>query len=55
LSDIPICKYCGREMKLNPAMSTRTVQQYLCACQGFIYHVNVPNWKPPLELHKPRK
>jgi hypothetical protein len=42
-------------MQLNTAMGTPTVQQYLCGCQGFIYHVNVPNWKPPLELRPPRR
>lgn len=55
MSYVPVCRYCGKPMKLNPAMSTETVQQYICHCQGFIYHVNVIAWKPPLELHRPRK
>lgn len=50
---IPECRYCRRPMQLNTAMSTPTVQQYICGCQGFIYYVNTTTaWKPPLELRR---
>jgi hypothetical protein len=52
---IPACRYCQRPMQLNAAASTATVTQYMCACRGAIYFVNAPNWKPPLELRKPRR
>ncbi len=51
----PLCRYCKRSMQLNTATSTPTVQQYICGCQGFLYHVNVPNWKPSLELRSRRR
>jgi hypothetical protein len=50
----PKCRYCGKAMQLNPAMSTENIQQYVCACQGYIYHVNVAPWKSPLELRHPK-
>lgn len=54
MSAAPKCRYCGRPMQFNPAMSTETVKHYVCACQGFIYHVNMVPWKDPLELRTPR-
>lgn len=52
MSDVPECRYCKKPMSINTAVSTPTFTQYVCACQGFIYFVNVPMWKPPLELRK---
>jgi hypothetical protein len=53
----PLCRYCKRSMQLNTAATTAgdTVKQYTCGCQGFIYFVNVPAWKPPLELRSRRR
>lgn len=42
-------------MQLNTAVGTQTVTQYMCGCRGSIYFVNVPNWRPPLELRKVRR
>ena len=49
------CRYCQRPMQLNTAVSTPTVEQYICGCSGFVYFVNIPNWKPPLELRTRRR
>lgn len=46
----PECRYCHKPMQYNPAMSTETIQQFICHCQGYIYYVNVVRWLPPLEM-----
>lgn len=51
---IPKCPHCQREMQLNTAVGTETQKQYICGCRGYVCHVNMPNWKPPLELRRRR-
>jgi hypothetical protein len=41
LREIPRCPYCGRIMQLNKAASTEEILQFICGCQGTIFHRNI--------------
>lgn len=37
--DAPICPHCKQPMQIN--IDTEASKQYICACRGTIYYVNV--------------